>query len=121
MLCRNGSKPRSFFRRTAVEPRRRGARNALSTTTSEARTTTDHTTIRKWVEARDGKPARVKTGGEGGILRIDFGEKEPHLEAISWEQFFEVFDENELAFLYQDKTSSGDTSRFNKFVNRSEG
>ena len=49
------------------------------------------------------------------------GKKEPHLEAISWEQFFEVFDENELAFLYQDKTSSGDTSRFNKFVNRSEG
>jgi len=85
---------------------------------SEARTTTDHTTIRKWAEARDGKPARVKTGGEGGILRIDFGEKEPHLEAISWEQFFEVFDENELAFLYQDNTSSGDISRFNKFVNR---
>ena len=42
---------------------------------SEARTTTDHTTIRKWAEGRDGKPARVKTGGEGGILRIDFGEK----------------------------------------------
>ena len=75
MLCRNGSNPRSFSLRTAVEPRRRGARNALSTTMSEARTTTDHTTIRKWAEARDGKPARVKTGGEGGILCIDFGEK----------------------------------------------
>ena len=87
---------------------------------SEARTTTDHTTIRKWAEGRDGKPARVKTSGEGGILRIDFGETEPQLKEISWEQFFEVFDENELAFLYQDKTSSGDTSRFNKFVNRSE-
>ena len=83
-----------------------------------SRTATDHTTVRKWAAARDGKPARVKTGGEGGTLRIDFGEKEPHLEAISWEQFFEVFDEDELAFLYQDKTSSGDTSRFNKFVNR---
>ncbi len=33
---------------------------------SEARTTT----IRNWAEARDGKPARVKTGG-GGTCRFN--------------------------------------------------
>jgi hypothetical protein len=34
------------------------------------------------------------------------------LEKISWDTFFEYFDENELAFLYQDG------NRFNKLVNR---
>jgi hypothetical protein len=84
---------------------------------SEAVTTTDHDQIRKWAEARDGHPARVKGQGEGGLLRIDFGEPNESLERISWEDFFEVFDENELAFLYQEKTKDG-TSRFNKFINR---
>jgi hypothetical protein len=31
-------------------------------------------------------------------------------------EFFRIFDENGLAFLYQDKTASGNTSRFTKFV-----
>ena len=61
---------------------------------------------------------RVRTSGDGGVLRIDFGEAEEALEEISWDQFFEIFDENDLAFLHQDKTSSGGTSRFNKFVER---
>ena len=39
-------------------------------------------------------------------------------EEISWEQFFEKFDENKLAFLYQDKTSGGEESRFFKLVKR---
>jgi hypothetical protein len=81
---------------------------------SSAKTTTDHDEIRKWAEARDGVPARVKDSGEGGILRIDFGEPEESLEEIGWDRFFEIFDENELAFLYQDEKNS----RFNKFVNR---
>jgi hypothetical protein len=83
---------------------------------SSASTTTDHNEIRKWVEARGGHPSMVKTGKneEGGILRIDFGEPEESLEEISWEEFFEVFDENDLAFLYQDEGKS----RFNKFVER---
>ena len=85
---------------------------------SSSDTTTDHDEIRKWAEARDGHPAKVDTGGKGGILRIDFGEPEDNLEEISWDEFFRIFDENELAFLYQDKTADGGKSRFNKFVNR---
>ncbi|MNC98959.1 hypothetical protein D3C83_170780 [compost metagenome] len=54
-------------------------------------------------------------GREGGILRIDFddpgGENDVGLHRIKWEEFFEVFDANDLAFL----RSEGD-SRFNKFV-----
>lgn len=89
----------------------------------ESKTTTDHETIKKWAEDRGGKPATVKSTerhGEPGVLRIDFpGYKgEGSLEEISWEQFFEKFDENKLAFLYQDKTSGGEESRFFKLVKR---
>lgn len=85
---------------------------------TQSKTTTDHDDIRKWAEARDGHPARVKGQGEGGLLRIDFGEPEDNLEEIDWETFFDIFDENGLAFLYQEKTQDGGTSRFNKFVDR---
>jgi hypothetical protein len=85
---------------------------------STSNTTTKHDDIRKWAEARDGHPAMVDTGGKGGILRIDFGEPEDNLKEISWDEFFKIFDENKLAFLYQDETSKGGKSRFNKFVNR---
>lgn len=85
---------------------------------TESKTTTDHDEIRRWAEARDGHPARVKGQGEGGILRIDFGDPEDNLEEIDWDTFFEIFDENDLAFLYQEKTQDGGTSRFNKFVDR---
>lgn len=85
---------------------------------SSSNTTTDHDEIRKWAEARDGHPSMVKSKGKGGVLRIDFGEPEENLEEVSWDEFFAVFDENKLAFLYQDKTADGSTSRFNKFVER---
>jgi hypothetical protein len=85
---------------------------------STAETTTDHDMIRQWVEARGGHPARVKGRGPGGILRIDFDEPEESLEQISWDDFFKIFDENDLAFLHQDETEDGKTSRFNKFVER---
>ena len=86
-----------------------------------AKTTTDHDEIRQWVESRGGRPASVAETGSGddpGILRIDFdepgGDDDAGLEDISWDDFFEAFDENNLAFLYEDE---GD-SRFNKFVSR---
>ncbi|MGI6852725.1 hypothetical protein [Mesorhizobium sp. 1B3] len=85
---------------------------------SQATTTTDHDEIRKWTEARQGRPAKVRTSGSGGILRIDFGEPEEELDAIEWEEFFDIFEKNNLAFLRQDKTDDGKTSRFNKFVER---
>ncbi|ABR63205.1 hypothetical protein GOC91_00795 [Sinorhizobium medicae] len=85
-----------------------------------AMTTTNHDTIRKWIEAREGQPARVKNANEGGggLLRVDFGKPEDTLEKISWDEFFKIFDEEKLAFLHQDMTEDGQTSRFCKFVNR---
>ena len=89
---------------------------------TRANVTTDHKQIRKWAEARRGKPATMKDteeGGEVGILRLDFDPPDKGLEKISWDEFFEKFDQAALAFLYQEKTAGGKTSRFHKFVDRS--
>lgn len=67
-----------------------------------AQTTTDHETIRKWADAREGRPAGVKGTGDAedaGVLRLDFGKPEESLETITWEEFFEKFDESGLALL----------------------
>jgi hypothetical protein len=96
---------------------------------SEGKTTTDHDEIRQWAEERGGVPVTVagtakgKKGksGEAGILRLDFEPRDEGLEEISWEEFFEKFDKEKLAFLYQEETSDGSTSRFHKFVNRPSG
>lgn len=90
---------------------------------SSSKSTTNHDEIRKWAEARGGKPATVKrteSNGEAGVLRIDFPgySGNDSLEEISWEEFFKKFDEKQLAFLYQDETSSGEQSRFFKLVSR---
>jgi hypothetical protein len=86
-------------------------------------TTTNHNEIRRWVEERGGHPARVKgteKGKTAGVLRIDYPgfSGEDRLEEITWEEFFNGFEENELAFIYQDKTSDGEISRFSKLVDR---
>ena len=87
---------------------------------SSAQRTTDHGKIREWIEARDGHPSIVAStsagNGDGGLLRIDFGDKEEELEEIGWDEFFRIFDENNLVLLHQDRTSDGKTSRFSKFV-----
>src|SRR5215213_10309224 len=89
---------------------------------SQATTTTDHDEIRRWAQERGGRPSLVRTGrGKGGILRFDFGEDDEKLEETSWDEFFEVFDDNNLAFLHQDQIGSGQTSRFFKFVARGKG
>lgn len=90
----------------------------------ESRLTTDHDEIRRWVEERDGWPATVEgTAGSdeaAGLLRIDFPGYGGGLRLvrISWEAFFEKFDESELAFLYQEATGGEEVSRFNKLVSR---
>ncbi len=91
-----------------------------------SQTTADHDEIRRWVEARQGHPARVRdTGGknDAGLLRIDFDEREPderdaRLVWIEWDEFFQKFEEAGLAFLYQETLKSGKESRFFKFVQR---
>ena len=85
---------------------------------SSATTTTDHDDIRLWVEKRNGYPAVVadtRGKGGGGVLQIDFEDPQnddERLERIGWDEFFRIFDRNDLAFLKDDEGSG----RFNKFV-----
>lgn len=84
--------------------------------------TIDHDEIREWVEERGGAPAIVEgTRGEGGgILRVDFGENLEELEDVSWEEFFRIFEDNDLAFVYQSETYDGSESFVCKFAARHE-
>src|SRR3954453_5211820 len=86
-----------------------------------SRTTQDHDEIRRWAEERGGKPAHVKStesSDDIGIIRIDFPgfSGEGSLEEISWNEFFEKFDNNNLALIYQEETAEGEKSNFNKLV-----
>jgi hypothetical protein len=91
-----------------------------------SRTTKDHDEIRKWAESRGAVPAEVantERGGEPGILRFEFpkapGHNDSKLKEISWDDFFEKFDENDLELVYQEKTAEGQRSNFNKLVHPS--
>lgn len=86
-------------------------------------TTTDHETIRSWAEERGGLPAEVETTareGKAGIIRIDFPgfSGEGSLRRISWDEWFQKFDEAGLAFVYEEQTPTGQRSNFNELVAR---
>jgi hypothetical protein len=71
---------------------------------SNCATTTDHDRIRQWAEERGGRPAKVAGTDD---IRIDFpsfpGEEEESLQLISWEEFFDRFEEENLVFMFRDE------------------
>lgn len=87
-----------------------------------ARPLTNHEDIRRWAEERHATPSCVKGTGDGrsAMIRLDFPgySGEDSLQEISWDQWFQKFDENGLALLVQDRTSGGARSNFNKLVKR---
>jgi hypothetical protein len=90
---------------------------------AQAIRTIDHDEIRDWVEARGGGPAVIEGTHDGevsGILRVDFGLDEEALEPVSWEEFFRVFDANDLAFVYEGLSDDGAESYSCKFVARTD-
>jgi hypothetical protein len=101
--------------------RKRTKSGGSKTHSSASKLTTDHDTIKNWAEERGGQPSTVKDSDNSvGILRIDFPgySGEDSLEHISWDDFFQKFEESKLAFLYQEQTADGKQSRFSKFVSR---
>jgi hypothetical protein len=118
--ARTRAASRRSSRGGASRSRSAGSRRTSTGSSRSAESTTDHDEIREWVESRGGRPAIVsstsRTGGAGGVLRIDFPgfSGEGALQEASWDEWFRIFDEQGLAFSYQDKPQS----RFNKLVNR---
>ena len=89
----------------------------------KSRMLTDHDEIRSWAEERDAQPSCVRgTGSEEdvGMIRLDFPgySGETSLEPIEWDEWFQKFDENNLALLVEDETARGEKSNFNKIVGR---
>jgi hypothetical protein len=91
-----------------------------SKTSGGARATTDHDEIISWAEEKGARPVMVSGTG---ILRLDFPglSGDDSFEAISWDEFFEKFEQSELAFLYEDTTGTRRNSTFNKLVHRKTG
>jgi hypothetical protein len=90
---------------------------------TQSHVTVDHSVIRRWAETRGAHPAAVKRTSKAhdpGIIRLDFPgySGEDSLVEISWDEFFEKFEEKELALVYQEHTADGKVSNFNKLVNR---
>ncbi len=84
---------------------------------SSSRVLTDHDAIRSWAAERGGRPSRVVGTGDkddAGLLRFDFGDTDDNLEEISWDEFFETFEDRELGLI----CGVDPHSRFNKFINR---
>ena len=95
----------------------------MARTSASSRPLTDHEEIRQWAEERGAKPTCVRGTGSNndvGMIRLDFpgytGANK--LEEISWDDWFEKFDENGLALLVQERTARGQRSNFNKLVSR---
>lgn len=100
-----------------------GNGGATGTSAAKSQVTTDHEAIQQWAEERGGQPACVRgTGGseDVGMLRIDFPgfSGEESLQHISWDEWFDKFEDRQLALLYQEETAGGAKSNFNKLVSR---
>lgn len=90
---------------------------------STSKQTHDHEVIKKWVEERNGLPAKIKgtrNHEDEGILRICFPvfSRPDKFEELDWNSFFDELDSKKLDFLYQEEKENGDTSTFHKFVER---
>jgi hypothetical protein len=90
---------------------------------NSSRVMTDHDEIRSWAEERDARPSAVQrthTDDSVGIIRLDFPgySGENSLEEIEWDEWFDKFDDNNLALIVQDQTAGGERSNFNKIVSR---
>ena len=84
-----------------------------------AETTTDHDTIRRWAEEKGGRPAAVAethTADDAGLLRVMFPDapqsENEGLTEIGWDEFFDKFEEQKLALVYEED------SMFSKVVSR---
>jgi hypothetical protein len=83
--------------------------------------TTDPDVIRRWAAVRDGEPAVMSGSADVAqqvlpcIVFSDYNYADAYT-AVSWQELFERMHKENLVFLYQEKTESGDLSSFGRFV-----
>jgi hypothetical protein len=83
--------------------------------------TTNHQTITEWVEKHDGHPATAEASDHSvGYLRIKFPnmDETDELATVSWREWLNEFEAEELAFVYPEQDDCDDSSGFYKLVDR---
>jgi hypothetical protein len=91
--------------------------------------TVDHSEIRRWAERYGGRPEILDdpTSKRDRVgIRIDFpGPKDDadiaessHARVISWDEFFRLFEELKLLFVYREDDDSSDKSSSYRFERR---
>ncbi len=73
--------------------------------------------IRRWAEERRATPvAATREDGNGRprTLRLDFpgGSSGASLQPVTWDEWFGVFEDRDLVFLFQERLRNGDQSNF---------
>lgn len=84
-----------------------GITNDDSTDSDDVQTTAEHALVRKLIEDRKGYPAHLESSesqGDSGLLQVGLTneDEQENLKELSWEQFFEEFEEKDLAFAYRE-------------------
>jgi hypothetical protein len=95
----------------------------MAGTKSAARPLTNHDEIRRWAQKHRAQPAcvrRTRGGKDIGMIHLDVPgySGEGSLEEVSWNEWFQKFDQSNLALLVQEQTAHGQKSNFNKLVSR---
>jgi hypothetical protein len=77
--------------------------------------TADHAEIRRWVEEHGGHPGLVEAADGRDRLAVAFHPDDGR--RVSWDEFFERFDRESLAFEY-DPDGNGENAASAKLVSR---
>ena len=80
--------------------------------------TIDHDVIRSWAETRQARPSTSEGMTRPSPLFFDRDTPDAGLTEISWSDFFEEFERDNLAFYYRDTDPAGQHDDLHGFVSR---
>jgi hypothetical protein len=89
--------------------------------------TIEHDKIKQWISKNKGKPEVIDDPSANGDMvgiRVEFPQavdnylKKEEIQETTWEQFFAIFEEQQLAFEYDSEVSSVDPSLSYRFLKR---
>jgi hypothetical protein len=88
---------------------------------AQGKVTTDRKVIEKWIKSRNGWPAikrQITSNGVEVILSIVFPDSEAVdiIRMLSWDEFFEKFNQQKLVFVYEENGYKINSSHSYAFV-----
>jgi hypothetical protein len=83
--------------------------------------TTDHGVIRAWIEEHDGTPIEKETSDGERIIDLAFGdEASSGISKLSWEEFLDHLDINQLVFTYTDDLAAEEIALAYRILTKEE-